>query len=160
MQLFVLDESPTLSAQYLADVHVRKMCLETAQILSSVCFNNGIELLSTSYPKPYNPKHPVIQAIRTQAQINWVVYYNIMLQHEYYMRFGKVHVYNPLKIGYMRVLWDRTVAPNCSGLACDFKGFNTDATDTVEAHRDYYRHKKSIIKNWNYTLREEPEWLV
>ena len=36
MQLFILDHDPGRVPAMLCDVHVRKMCLETAQILSSV----------------------------------------------------------------------------------------------------------------------------
>ena len=31
--------------------------------------------------------------------------------------------------------------------------------EIVEAYREYYRFKKSIIRNWKYTNAEEPEWL-
>ena len=36
MNIFFLDENPTLSAQYHVDKHVVKMILETAQLLCSV----------------------------------------------------------------------------------------------------------------------------
>ena len=42
MQLFILDYNPKKAAQMLADTHVRKMCLETAQILSAILIKNAI----------------------------------------------------------------------------------------------------------------------
>ncbi|MBQ9501643.1 MAG: hypothetical protein IJU70_05760 [Lentisphaeria bacterium] len=71
MQLFVLDRSPRRAARYLADVHVRKMCLECAQILSCVlCARGGG--LEPGMPRPYNPAHPVVRAVDTQAKIDCV----------------------------------------------------------------------------------------
>lgn len=159
MQLFILDREPSVAVQYLSDCHVCKMCLETAQILSSVMFNKGITVDET-LPKPYNPKHPVIQAIQSPEQINWVFCYYFSLHHEFYMRFHKPHAYNILKYTYADALYDIKRNISCEGLARDFKDFCTDKSDIVEAHRDYYRYKKSIIKNWKYTYREEPEWLL
>ena len=40
-----------------------------------------------------------------------------------------------------------------------FKGITIRTKDIVEAYREYYRFKKSIIRNWKYTNAEEPEWL-
>lgn len=159
MQLFILDKNPILAVRCLCDCHVRKMCLETAQILSSVMFNKGITV-DEALPKPYNPKHPVIQAIQTPEQINWVLCYNFSLHHEFYMRFMKVHAYNTLKYKYANALCDNKQYFSCEGLARDFKDFYTDKTDIVEAYRDYYRYKKTIIKNWTYTNRKEPVWLM
>ena len=59
MQLFILDYAPRRAAGMLCDVHLRKMCLETAQILSSVLFLQGRELCP-EMPRVYNPAHPVI----------------------------------------------------------------------------------------------------
>ena len=41
MQLFILDYDPELVPGMLCDAHLRKMCLETAQILSSVLLAKG-----------------------------------------------------------------------------------------------------------------------
>lgn len=161
MQLFILDREPTVAVQCLSDCHVRKMCLETAQILSSVMCLNHYDSLE-DMPKPYNPKHPVIQAIKTPSQINWVLHYNDALQEEYEYRFGKEHAYWGIRFDYnvMYNLYPFPSVKSPEGLARDFKDFTTDKTDIVEAHRDYYRHKKTIIKNWAYTNRKEPGWLV
>ena len=83
MQLFVLDYDPGRAAVMLCDVHLRKMCLETAQILSSVLFRQGRGLLP-EMPKAYNPAHPVIRAVDTPQKINWVLLYNYALHGEYF----------------------------------------------------------------------------
>ena len=59
MQIFVLDYDPKKAASYLSDIHLNKMCLETAQILSSIMVVNHIDLVE-GMPKPFNVRHPVI----------------------------------------------------------------------------------------------------
>ena len=54
MQLFILDRDPEKAAQMLCDSHLRKMCLETAQILSSVLYLQG-KSLADGMPNPYHP---------------------------------------------------------------------------------------------------------
>lgn len=56
MQLYVLDKNPSKAVGMLADCHIIKMCLETAQILSSVIENNHLTK-SENLPKPYNQNH-------------------------------------------------------------------------------------------------------
>ena len=65
MQLFILDRNPYRAVEMLADVHVRKMCLETAQILSAVMVING-NLLSENMPAIYNINHPQLALHQTQ----------------------------------------------------------------------------------------------
>lgn len=154
MQLFILDRCPVHSAMYLADVHVIKMCLETAQILSSVMAIKGLPQIEGA-PKAYNTRHPVIRAINTQEKINWVLHHNLALHIEFIYRFHKQHKYYKLARNYMNTLSTmeqvtKQVSP---------EGLARTKEDIVEAHRDYYKFKKSVIKRWKYTNREEPDWL-
>ena len=104
MQLFILDHDPGRVPAMLCDAHVRKMCLETAQILSSVIRRQG-KKLPLEVPKPYNPNHPVITALDTAQKINWTVRFNTALQREYCRRFGKKHAYSGLTGIYQAVLF-------------------------------------------------------
>ena len=158
MQLFILSRSPLESAMSLSDVHLRKMCLETAQILSSVMCRKEIPL-RIDMPCPYHLNHPVITAIRTREQINWVASYNEFLHLEYLIRFGKHHAYCRLAEGYTGILYDPSCGCSPEGLARDFKDFQTAEPDLISAHREYYRFKKTIIRNWKFTGTEEPLWL-
>ena len=158
MQLFVLDRSPRRAVRYLADVHVRKMCLECAQILSCVlCACGGRP--EPDMPRLYNPAHPVVKAVDTQTKINWVAAYNQALQREFLFRFGKSHAYSGLAVRYRELLGDGGPA-DCAGLARVFRDFSTNEADIVSAHRAYYRFKKTRIKTWRYTRRSEPPWLI
>jgi hypothetical protein len=160
MQLFILDYEPCVSAQMMSDCHIIKMCLETAQILSSVRFNKGFEH-NEIIPKPYNTKHPVITAIDNQEKINWLLDYNRAIHSEYVYRFNKHHAYFKL-IEFYEHLRDNSIKyydKSKLNFARDFKDFTTTKTDLIESFREYYKMKKSIIKRWKYTKRSEPEWM-
>ena len=159
MQLYVLDKNPSKAVEMLADCHIIKMCLETAQILSSVIENNHLTK-SENLPKPYNPNHPVIKAIDNQFKINYVLDYNSELHKEYIRRFNKPHAYFKLVKDYFDILKKSTTIKDDFSFARDFKDFNSEKNDIVEAYREYYRYKKSIIKRWKYTNSVEPNWLL
>ena len=158
MQLFILDHDPAIAAQMLADTHLRKMCLENAQILSAVIINKGLDL-PDALPKAYNPAHPVIQAVNTPFKINWVLAHNEALHREYRRRFNKTHAYSKWCGIYKTLLYSTSPGIAELSFARVFKDFATDTTDIVQAYREYYRFKKSIIRNWHYTNTYEPEWL-
>ena len=161
MQLFILDYAPELVPGMLCDAHLRKMCLETAQILSSVLLMQG-KPRQKEMPKPYNPKHPVIRALDSDQKINWTVTFNSALHAEYRRRFGKPHAYAVLCRGYEEQLHQPGIRidPDGWSFARAFKGITITEPDIVAAYRAYYRYKKRhLIRNWNYTRTREPDWL-
>ena len=161
MQLFILDHIPKNAASMLCDQHLRKMCLETAQILSSVMFLHGVTPVD-GMPKPYNPHHPVIAALDNQHKINWTVLYNEALQREFLFRFGKAHAYAGLTPEYRKALFRENLKIRMEKLsfARDFKDIYIFEPDIVKAYRIYYKYKKSILKRWSYTNTKEPDWLT
>ena len=159
MQLFILDHSPAAAAQMLCDVHLRKMCLETAQILSGTAFLQG-KKLPESMPGIYNPAHPVIKAINTPFKVNWTIDHFSALHREYFHRFGKTHAFTPLVPLYHDLLYANDPGEPQWDFARAFKNFSTDIPDIVQAYRAYYRHKKTLIKRWSYTNSKEPVWLT
>ena len=161
MQLFILDYDPQRATGMLCDVHLRKMCLETAQILSGVLMMQKISPVS-GMPKPYNIRHPVIMAINNVWKINWVILYNHSLHDEYFRRFAKYHAYYKLAEIYRKLLFTPGIPDDWQKLTFfrDFKNVVITEPDTVKAYRTYYRHKKSVLKKWNYTNSLEPEWLT
>ena len=160
MQLFILDHDPAQAARMLSDIHLRKMCLETSQILSALITNKGEELLP-GMPKICNRNHPVIKALDNTAKINWVLSYNDERHREYFRRFHKHHAYSFLCRAYREKLFSVLAGEYADlwSFARAFKGITIRTKDIVEAYREYYRFKKSIIRNWKYTNAEEPEWL-
>ena len=160
MQLFILDYAPEAAATMLCDVHLRKMCLETSQILSSVLHNRHIAPFP-DMPKAYNPAHPVIRALNTPAKINWCIIYNDALHREYTCRFDRTHAYASLCGMYRKILFVPQVPllPETLDFARNFKDIEISIPDIVEAYREYYRYKKLILRRWQYTRRPEPAWL-
>lgn len=161
MQLFILDYTPENAAAVLCDQHLRKMCLENAQILSSVMFLHGISPVD-GMPKPYNPHHPVIAALDNQHKINWTVLYNEALHCEFLFRFGKTHAYAASAPEYRKALFRENLKLHTGKLsfARNFKSVRISEPDIVKAYRIYYKYKKSILKHWSYTNTVEPDWLA
>ena len=157
MQLFILDPEPEAAATMLCDVHLRKMCLETAQILSSVIVRCGGELLP-QMPRAYNINHPVITALDTPFKINWAVRHNEGLQREYGYRFGRRHAYWSLTAVYREKRFTAGAVVEDWSFARNFSGVGIAEPSIIGAYREYYRYKKQLLSRWHYTRREEPPW--
>lgn len=159
MQLFVLDRDHRVAVRFLADIHLVKMCLETAQILSGVITCRNMSL-PPDFPRIYAINHPVLKAIQAPEQINWTVDYNIALQREFHYRFGRKHAYSALSKRYYRILHDASANADCQGLGRVFRDFQTTESDLILAHRAYYRFRMDHLKRppaWS--RRPLPDWL-
>lgn len=155
MNIFVMDSNPKLCAQWLCDLRLNKMILETAQLLSTAAHYYGAK---TTY-KPTHKNHPCSVWARTNYQnYNWLLCLFGNLTKEYYYRFNKEHLcctklFNEL-VHYASLLPDgkRTPFVNCS-LYKDLSIF------------DAYR--KTMIHKWNndkrtpkWTKHNPPDWYV
>lgn len=90
MNVFAAHPSPITSAQWLADQHVVKMTLESAQIASSALHLRGSK--NYSLYRPTHLKHPcVLEAARSDKYMAWLIDHGIALAAEYLARFGKQH---------------------------------------------------------------------
>lgn len=179
MNIFYLDNDIDKSVQYLHDVHVRKMCLESVQILCTALNELGHK---TPY-KSFNPKHPC--CLWAMKVGNWIYlhgYTDVLLQ-EFEYRFEKKHkcqellsrefhhefVYSLLgtdvekttrsikdsSMTYVKqVFYDKL--PQC--MPDKYK-----QNDTVQAYRNYYVGEKLTDKNGkfiaHYTKREAPQFI-
>ena len=146
MNIFFLHQDPEESARFLSDVHVVKMTLETAQILSTI---------SGGLYKPTHQNHPcTLWAAEYEDNFVWLCKHGLAAANEFERRFGKVHksrevieeafIYTSrlhLKKG-----WSNP--PLC--MPEEFKG-----EDVVESYIKYYQSKKSICK-WKYG--NKPFW--
>lgn len=158
MNIFVLDESPKTSARMLCDCHIRKMCIETAQILSAVMLRRGMDLTS-EMPEPQNLNHPVIVAVDSDPEaLEWVLHLNYELHVEYRHRFQKSHAYSGIVMEYIDMLWNAGDG-SCENLAKCCGELDVRDLDVVTAYRKYYTEVKKpqlIEKNlWIFTERED-----
>lgn len=146
MNIFILDKDPYKAAQYLCDKHIVKMCLETAQILSTI--NGG----------PYKPTHAnhpcTLWAGDLMGNYRWLVAHGKGIAEEYRERYGKEHKsaevihalewpLNPIPEGH---------SPFALAMPVEYK-----SDDAVESYRNYYMSKKEFC---NWTNREIPEWFL
>lgn len=90
MNVFFCDWDPNQAARSLANRHVVKMTLETAQILSTTARLQGRE--HESLYRPTHKKHPVVRGcVSNPVYAGWVLLHGRALAEEYTRRFGKVH---------------------------------------------------------------------
>ena len=154
MNIFFLDEDPTMSAQYHVDKHVVKMILETAQLLCGV--HHMTDQVTDQVPYKLSHKnHPC--AIWSRESLSNYLYLcdlGLELCKEYTYRYGKRHKSQDV------IEWCVTNKPNI----CD-KEFTEPARampneykvdSVVESYRNYYIGEKSKIAVWKN--RDIPEW--
>ena len=157
MNIFVLDENPMKAAQMLCDCHLRKMCVETAQILSGVMLRRGMSLLD-GMPKPQNINHPVIAAA-DYTDAEWVAEYNYKLHDEYCWRFDKWHKYARLGFFYYQIFGEPRKQTSPERLCKCCGDLDVVDLDIVTAYRRYYTEvKKPQLQAkglWKFTNRED-----
>lgn len=168
MNIFYLDTDPQRAARYHANVHVPKMIVEAAQILSKVHWEVG-------YDGPDHVDHgtgpykscrnvgrtlgPKCWAAESLANYRWAIRLGFALCDEFKRRFsGREHRTKPV----LEWLQDHEpdipdVGPTTPRLAFDpaYCG-NSDDSDPVGSYRTYYRDWKRKMKKWS--AGETPRW--
>ena len=162
MNIFFLDKTPELSAQYLCDKHIPKMLLESAQMLSTAVRKyeeetNGVPLAEPIYKSAY-PNHPMTKWVgETKGNFNWALENAIYIHEEYRFRFNKNHksykvIQNIIDFELDAHLpeGDITTPPQC--MPDEYRDKNY-----VTAYRKYYNTDKKYFAKWEKG-REQPEW--
>ena len=141
MNIFVLDESPVVSAKYACDKHVVKMILESAQMLCAV-HPEGTAPYKRSF---YN--HPCTKWVRESARnYEWLLLHAYALCNEYTIRYDKVHKTEAI------IEWcdnnrpelpniEMTKQPTCMPDYCKTES-------VVESYRKYYINEKAKFAKW------------
>ena len=164
MNIFAVDENPSIAAQDLCDVHVVKMILESAQILCTVYDLHG-EWEDWMY-KPTHRHHPsVLWAAENDCNYGWLQYHFAALGKEYTRRYKKRHKtshkfggsltggrlsYPPLSIKRA----DRQT-PFALAMPDQYKFFDTP----VNCYRAYYAGEKTQMGRFTYRSKVKPTWL-
>lgn len=162
MNVFFLDRDPKLCAQYHADVHVTKMCLEYSQMLQTAMHDLGYE---TEY-KPTHKNHPLVKWVASSIEHwNWLHDLALDLNEEYKYRFekGEDHGAIGTLADTMAAVQDFPYLYPAEGwtdppLSAINKGLR-DYEDVVLAYRAYYREVKQNEMKLEYTKRKRPEFL-
>jgi len=158
VNIFFLDSHPYTAATMMCDKHVRKMIIESAQMLSTAHHVlDGDDAIPNLY-KPTHRNHPCSVWVReNNHNYRWLYQHFIGLSNEFTYRWGAVHltytklagelIHQPKNIAYTST---NSSPPQC--MPDEFKQY-----DLFQAYRAYYRGAKSHLLS--YTLREWPKFL-
>lgn len=144
MNIFRLDDNPSLAARYHCDKHVVKMILETTQLLQTTHGATGWR------------NHPcAVWARESIYNYAWLYKLGVALCAEYSLRYGRIHACQQHFHAAFRVLpalprEPATNAPQC--MPPQYKG-----PDAVRAYRAYYVGEKMGFAKWRHT--ETPKWV-
>lgn len=165
MNIFVLDECPKLSAQYMCDKHVVKMCTETMQMMSTIADHLGFD-------SPYRPvmlNHPcTIWARESKQNFQWLREHLRSLLSEYSRRYyQRIHKVESTHIEYNEVfnkvedtLPDIGLTPFAVAISDEQKCRkepNFKDASVVDKYRMYYSFDKRYFASWK---KGAPSWWV
>ena len=88
MNIFYIHPDPKVAAKQLVDDHIRKMQIESAQMLCTTFHHYGIE---APYKKAhYN--HPSTKWVReSMSHVKWLLEHGLEICDEFVIRYGKEH---------------------------------------------------------------------
>jgi hypothetical protein len=155
VNIFVLDESPRVAAEYHCDKHVVKMIVETAQILSTTHHVlDGEEAVPGIYKKTH-ANHPCcVWARESSENYSWLLSLGFYLAGEYKTRYKKTHktsqVLDTLS-SFPSHLPSGSLTPFALAMPEQYV-----TEDAVQSYRGFYIGEKARFAKWKYT--EAPAW--
>lgn len=147
---------PVKAARYHCDLHVTKMSIEVAQMMSTAHRVYETEQASYVYKLSYK-NHPVTKWVReSMDNYNWAFDHLMALLNEFHKRRGKSHKTGE-KLKYLchnpkLPLLGLTEPPQCMPDEYKVDG------DVVEAYRRYYVNDKSSFARWEWPNAKIPDW--
>lgn len=103
MNIFVTSSCPIESAKFLDDKRVVKMCLESAQMLSTALAERGV--VDSRLYKPTHKNHPCnVWTRETRGNFFWLFRHFQALLAEYSRRYGKLHASSRLVIPFIELM--------------------------------------------------------
>ena len=159
MNIFYIDSDPKVAARQLVDDHIRKMQIESAQMLCTTFHHYGID---APYKKAhYN--HPSTKWVRESIyHVYWLLEHGLEICDEFVIRYGKEHATRKVLewVNENLYLLDNKIPttpfvapPQC--MPDEYK-----RVDAIDAYREFYIKDKIGIKKLNYNkLNNTPEWI-
>jgi hypothetical protein len=155
MNIFYINTDPVTAAQQLADDHIRKMQIESAQMCCTAHWASGSE---APYKRAHL-NHPSTKWVRESIHhYRWVVQHGLEVCNEFTKRYGKYHKTQ----GVLEWLRDNepnipdnefTEPPQC--MPDEYKKANA-----IEGYKTYYIEDKIKNKQLTYNkLNNTPEWI-
>jgi hypothetical protein len=169
MNIFVLDKDPVAAAQSMCNLHINKMVLESAQMLTNCFLNNDLETAPQTYSgtvrKYSHWNHPSSVWTRdTSGNMLWLLEHTIALEQERLFRGYNPHFVSSFiewvsnNHGKAQVstgnLTEFPIAISAAQNCRHHPAF--ESSSVVEKYRLYYICDKAAFAKW--TRREVPEW--
>jgi hypothetical protein len=161
MNIFYINHDPILSARELADEHILKMQIESAQMLCTTFWHFGI---SAPYKKAhYN--HPSTKWVRESIHhFDWLLTHGLEICEEFKLRYGKEHATkkvlewvkdNKFKLNGLIPTTSFKAPPCCMPTEYILK------EDVVSSYRNFYIKDKVGVKklNWRKIPNKKPNWI-
>lgn len=170
MNIFILSYDPREAAQQLCDLHVNKMGLEAAQMLSTALHLCGIKGVSydasawkdrwddperSTIVRAYRPTHtghPCTKWTCGLPNYNWLRKHAEAIFDEHEFRFGRRP--HTAKVVEQLPRFEPVQGPLRFVLAMPD---HLKHSNPIVAYRRYYKHSKLPMAKW--TRRNPPEWL-
>ena len=156
MNIFRLDNNPFMAACNQCNKHVVKMCLETAQLLSTAHRVLDGEDANPDLYKATHKNHPsAVWARENSSNYLWLMDHFQGLLSEYSIRYNKHHACNRL-VPILENLPNNIVH---SSMETPFKlamPKEYHNPDPVKAYRDYYWNDKRYMAKWSNNRK--PIW--
>ena len=156
MNIFYINEDPIIAAQELADDHIRKMQIESAQMCCTAHWETG----GTAPYKRAHKNHPSTIWTRQSIQhYRWLVKHGLEICSEFTKRYGKYHKTQEV------LEWCQINEPNIPD-----NGFVTPPQcmpeefkrpNTIEAYKNFYVYDKITVKglSWKKIPNNKPLWV-
>lgn len=164
MNLFILDQDVSLSAQYHVDKHVVKMPTETAQMISFLyhdkeLWNDDIPEFIMQFSKAHY-KHPCTIWIKSSIQnFNYACKLGLELYNEYQYRYNKPDKHQRAKAIFEFGLNNPPNLPNI-GLTPFAEAMDDEhkiSNCPITNYRQYYKIGKNNLHKW--TNRPIPDFI-
>ena len=160
MNIFYIDSDPKIAARQLVDDHIRKMQIESAQMLCTTFHHYGLD---APYKRAhYN--HPSTKWVReSMDHVSWLLEHGLEICKEFEIRYGKQHATRKV------LLWVRDNLYLLVG-KIPYNGFTPPpqcmdniykSNNTLESYRKFYIEEKIKNKQLGYDKKpnSKPEWI-
>lgn len=163
MNIFLLDTTPTLSAQGLCNKHVSKMAVEAAQVASTAHAELGLAYTRWRYQPAY-PHHPCTRwAGASLINLSYTLRCGLAICEEYGQRYHKRHASLAVLENMLDSLPPSLPEPELFAIAIKEPLRRTSYApilpllEAVAEYRDYYKKDKAGFAIWP-EWRGEPSW--
>lgn len=173
MNIFLTSPDPTQCAQSLDNTRVVKMCLETAQLLSTACrmlkVADDDRLEAVGVYRRTHWHHPcALFARKSFPNFKWLVEHGLALAAEFQHRFRSRHASEAVILRAYDEM--RDAVHHSRGLTADWEkscntltfSFNCSGFNTGDIHTDYQlcmtKKWKNDVRTPAWTKRGKPSW--